>query len=802
MADGQLVIDIRGDDSDFASKVRGLGSTAQSALSGGTAETGKFKAGLMTAATAAGSLAASLAVGVAGAVKGFASSVVDVGSGFEAAMSKVQALSGASAEEMEQLTATAKEMGSTTKYTATESADALGYMALAGWDARQSIDALPGVLNLAAASGMDLAHASDVVTDYLSAFGMEASQSAELADMLAYAQASSNTTTDQLAEAYKNCAAYLHGMGQDVGTVTTELAMMANQGLKGSEAGTALTAIMRDLNANMQDGAVQIGDTSVAVLDAHGNFRDLTDIVADVEAATSGMTEGQRAAALAEAFTADSTKGLNLLLNAGSEAAGEFADGLSGCSGAAADMAATMNDNLQGKVTLLQSAMDGLKLTLFEGLEPALTSLAGTAADKLVPALVAMAEGGETASAQLKEGFSSMLSDILTQLDTLAPRLAEMAVQLVSALVVALVQDLPLIIQCVVDFAAQLLATIGEEVPQVVLAVAQVVPQLVTTLVGALPTIMDAAVQMLTAIAQAVPTVVPQVVQALASAVPAFAEAVTAGLPQILTAGVALFVCLVQSMAQATPEIVSALMAAVPTMAQALASAAPQILAAGVQLFTAIVQAVPQVLPSIVGAIPQMISSIVSGVVSNIPQMISAGAQLISGLASGIANAIPSLIGSALSACGQLLGSVKSFFGIHSPSRVFAGIGELDMEGLGVGFEDEAPATARTAQRSVGDVMAACMREMADADLGDGVPARGVAQAAAVSSAARAAQSAYAPVQASSYSASDLAASNALLARIADAVEAGKTITFSAADAANALLDPIDAGLRRKAYAW
>ena len=802
MADGQLVIDIKGDDSDFTSKVRGLGSTAQTALSGGAAESGKFKAGLMAAATAAGPLAASLATGVAGAVKGFASSVVEVGSGFEASMSKVQALSGASAQEMEQLTATAKEMGSTTQYTATEAADALGYMALAGWDSQQSIDALPGVLNLAAASGMDLAHASDVVTDYLSAFGMEASQSAELADMLAYAQANSNTTTDQLAEAYKNCAAYLHGMGQDVDVVTTELAMMANQGLKGSEAGTALTAIMRDMSASMEDGAIQVGETSVAVVDAQGNFRDLTDVVRDIESATAGMTEEQRAAALAETFTADSTKGLNLLLNAGSEAADSLAEGLEGCSGSAADMAATMNDNLQGKLTLLSSAMDGLKLTLFEGVEPALTSLAGTATDKLVPALVAMAEGSETASGQLKAGFSAMLQDILTQLDTLAPRLAEMAVQLVSAMVVALVENLPLVIQCVVDFAAQLLVTIGEEIPEIVLAVAEVVPQLVETLVGALPTIMDAAVQMLSAIVQAVPTVAPQVIAALASAIPTFAQAVADGLPQILAAGVQLFVCLVQSMAQATPEIVSAVMAAVPTIAQALASCAPQILAAGVQLLTAIVQAVPQVLPSIVGAIPQIISSIVSGVVSGVPQMISAGAQLISGLASGIANAIPNLIGSALSACASLLGSVKSFFGIHSPSRVFAGIGELDMEGLGVGFEDEAPTTARTAQRSVGHVMAACMEEMADADAAGAVPASGLAQAAAVSSAAGAAGAAQAAFQASSYSASDLAASNTLLARIADAVEAGKTITFSATEAANALLDPIDAGLRRKAYAW
>ncbi len=800
MADGTLVIDINGDDSGFTRTVRGLGTTAQAALAGGTSESGKFKAGLLAASVAAGSLAASLAGSLVSAVKEFAASTVEVGAGFEASMSKVEALSGASAEEMEQLTATAKEMGATTQFTATEAADAIGYMALAGWDAQQSMDGLPGVLNLAAASGMDLASASDMVTDYLSAFGMEASQAADLSDLLAYSQANSNTTTEQLGEAYKNCAAYLHGMGQDVGTVTTELAMMANQGLKGSEAGTALTAIMRDLNASMQDGAVQIGETSVAVLDSEGNFRDLTDVVADIDAATATMTEGQRAAALAETFTADSTKGLNLLLNAGTASANEFSAGLASCSGAAATMATTMNDNLQGQLTLLDSAVDGLKLTLYEGLEPSLKSLASTATDLLVPALTAMAEGSETASGQLKAGMSAMLADVLTQLDELLPRVAEMAVQIVSALLVALAENLPLVLQCVVDFVAQLMVTVGEELPEIVTAVVEVVPQLVEALAACAPTLLDAGVQLLTSLVEACGTVLPQVVSALAEALPTLSTTVAAGIPELMTAGVQLFVCLVQSLAQALPDIVAALVAAVPTMAQSLVSQMPQILSAGVQLLTAIVQAVPQVLPSIVGAIPQIISSIVSGVISGIPEMLSAGVQLIMGLASGIANAIPNLIASALSACGNLLSSVKSFFGIHSPSRVFAGVGEMDMRGMAEGFEDETPATVRAARGSVGDVMASCLEEMGDAGLS--VEGAGAAQGVAVSSAAGAAGAAAAQVQASSYSAADLAASNTLLERIAQAVEAGKTITFSATDAANALLDPIDAGLRRKAYAW
>lgn len=160
---------------------------------------------------------------ITAAVTGVGAAAIKMTADFDEAMSNVKALSGATDEELQKLRETALEMGESTAFSASEAADALGYMALAGWDSEKSIAALPGVLNLAAASGMDLAAASDMVTDYLSAFGMEAEQAAYLSDMMAYAQANSNTSATQLGEAYKNCAANLHASGQDVETVTSLL---------------------------------------------------------------------------------------------------------------------------------------------------------------------------------------------------------------------------------------------------------------------------------------------------------------------------------------------------------------------------------------------------------------------------------------------------------------------------------------------------------------------------------------------------------------------------------------------------
>lgn len=312
---------------------------------------------------------------VTGAVLGIGAAAVKTSADFDTAMSNVQALSGATGEEYDKLRSAALEMGETTAFSATEAADALGYMALAGWDAEQSTTALPAVLNLAAASGMELAQASDMVTDYLSAFGLAAADAAYFSDLLAFAQANSNTSAEQLGEAYKNCAANLNAAGQDVETVTSMLEAMANQGLKGSEAGTALAAVMRDITAKMEKGSIKIGKTSVAVMDADGNFRDMTDILMDVQAATEGMGSAQRAAALSTTFTADSTKGLNLLFNEGMDAVAGYEESLRGGLGSASEQAETRLDNLNGQVTLLKSALEGASISIGETLTPMVAQL-------------------------------------------------------------------------------------------------------------------------------------------------------------------------------------------------------------------------------------------------------------------------------------------------------------------------------------------------------------------------------------------------------------------------------------------
>ena len=363
MADGKIKIETSVDQKGIKT---GLQESEKTVANFGKSTQENFK-GIDAAVSKAGQTIAGFvsAAAITAAVKQATQYVIEVGSAFEASMSEVQAISGATSEELEKMSAKAKQLGSSTKFSATEASQAFKYMALAGWDTNKSISAIDGVMQLAAASGMDLAKASDMVTDYLSAFGMEADQATYMADMLAYAQAHSNTTAEQLGEAYKNCAANMNASGQDIETTTSLLEALANQGSKSSEAGTKVAAIMRDVTAKMDEGKIAIGDTTVAVMDANGNFRDMTDIIKDVDTATQGMGDAEKAAALASTFTSDSISGLNMILNEGIDKVAGYEEELRNSSGAASDMADTMQNNLQGKITAAGSALEGLGIAAY-----------------------------------------------------------------------------------------------------------------------------------------------------------------------------------------------------------------------------------------------------------------------------------------------------------------------------------------------------------------------------------------------------------------------------------------------------
>ena len=356
------------DMSSFNSAIDMAGEQLSGFASGGVAGAlGSIGAAAETAGRA-------LTMHITGKLLDVGQAALQVGMDFDASMSNVYGLMSSlnlSQAQMDALRDTAREMGATTKFSASEAADAMGYMALAGWDDAQVIAGIPGVLNLAAAANMDLAKASDIVTDTMTPFGMAAERAGEAADVFAYAQANSNTTVEALGEAMKYAAPTADAFGMTLQDTAAAMGVLANAGIKGSQGGTTLNAMLRDMKNNAKNGAIAIGKTKVALTNADGSYRSYAAIIRDIDKATSSMTASQRDAALGAIFGDESLKGILATLKQGPDALDAMTEGMYACDGAAEDMAATMGDNLKGDLAILESGAQDMAIALSDWLMPA-----------------------------------------------------------------------------------------------------------------------------------------------------------------------------------------------------------------------------------------------------------------------------------------------------------------------------------------------------------------------------------------------------------------------------------------------
>lgn len=296
-----------------------------------------------------------------------------VGSSFEAGMSQVAAVSGASGAELEQLTAKAKELGASTKFTATETAEALNYMAMAGWKTEEMLDGIDGVLSLAAASGADLGTTSDIVTDALTAFGMTAADCSHFADVLAAASSNANTNVTMMGETFKYCAPIAGALGFSAEDTAVAIGLMANSGIKASQAGTALRTIMTKLSSDVKISGEKIGEVVVQTKNADGSMRGLSDIVNDLRTAFSGLSESEQSAAAKNIAGAEAMSGFLAIMNVGEADVRKLALAIDNCSGAASAMAETMQENLSGAVTIFNSALEGVGIAVYDKFKDALT---------------------------------------------------------------------------------------------------------------------------------------------------------------------------------------------------------------------------------------------------------------------------------------------------------------------------------------------------------------------------------------------------------------------------------------------
>lgn len=325
--------------------------------------------GLVSSPIASAAAFAGVTVGVADTINTFKD--------FEAAMSQVQAVSGATGKDLEKLTAKAKEMGASTQFTAKESADAFNFMAMAGWKTGDMLGGIEGILNLAAASGEDLATTSDIVTDAMTAFGMQASEATRFADVLAAASSNANTNVGMMGETFKYVAPVAGAMGYSIEDSAIAIGLMANNGIKASQGGTALRSIITRLSTDAGASSKKLGalgtltkKLGVEFYNADGSARGLNDVLKDARGAWQGLTKEQQASYGKVIAGQEAMSGWLALMNSTPKDIEKVTDAIVNCDGASADMARTMNDNLSGSFKYLQSAVDGVKIEVGERLSP------------------------------------------------------------------------------------------------------------------------------------------------------------------------------------------------------------------------------------------------------------------------------------------------------------------------------------------------------------------------------------------------------------------------------------------------
>lgn len=332
---------------------------------------------------------------------------------FESMMSQVKAISGATGQEFDDLTAKAQEMGATTKFTATESAEAFNYMAMAGWKPQQMIDGISGIMSLAAASGEDLGTTSDIVTDALTAFGLQAGDAGHFADVLAQASANANTNVSMLGESFKYVAPVAGAMNYSVEDTSLALGLMANASIKGSMAGTALKTSLANMAAPTDSMAAAMDKYGISLTDSEGNMKSLRGVIDNLRGSLGGLSETEQTAAASTIFGKEAMAGMLAIINASEEDYNKLSTAIGNSKDAAEGMADTMLDNLKGSFTLMQSAIEGTENAFGKRLSPYLRDIAGGIADAMpgiTDGINAMMDVADDKIADVKRKITDMTS--------------------------------------------------------------------------------------------------------------------------------------------------------------------------------------------------------------------------------------------------------------------------------------------------------------------------------------------------------------------------------------------------------
>lgn len=632
-------------------------------------------------------------------------------------MDSVAATAQATQEEYDMLEAAAMEMGRTTSKTAAESAAALEYMALAGWSVEDSVAGLPGILHLSEATGLDLATTSDLVTDSMAALGLTVKGLGGYLDVAASANNNANTSAEQLMEAYLGVGGTMNNLGVPLTESATALGVLANRGIKGSEAGTALNAIMVNLTTGTGQAGEAMQALGVSAFDSKGKFIGLEATLQAVNTALEGCTDEQRNAYLAaiggkhhvDALN-DLMAGLNTTLENGNTEWEDLQQSLEGANGSLEQMRNTKLDNLTGDLAIFNSALQDAGIKIYKNLQAPLRGAVQYATSAIYEVSDALQEGGFTAMA---DAIGRVLAESLVEIAGYASSFLDIAFTISDGLFNGLMENAPKIASAAADLVSQFLTGFVGFYSKFWVTGATLFGQFLIGIASKMPEILEAgreAVQYLAAgLIQNMPTIIEGAIQIISNLIDGLGQM----LPTLIAMGSVLIFQLATGIANSAPDLIQYAITAVGYIVQGLIDALPTILSAGVVLLLGLVQGISQnignlvqtgadlithliqglvtMLPVIIAAAGNIITNLLTGIIQNLPAILQGGVQIIVSLVLGIVQALPTLFSTLLGAFKQLIDSLLNIdwiaLGKQIVDSIKAGIANA-WEGLKDFFSD------------------------------------------------------------------------------------------------------------------
>lgn len=473
---------------------------------------------------------ASKAIGAAStAVTAFGGYAVKAGMDFEAGMSKVGAISGAGAKDMEKLTAKAKEMGAKTKFSATESAEAMSYMAMAGWKAGDMLNGIEGIMNLAAASGEDLAATSDIVTDALTAFGLTAKDSGRFADVLAQASSNANTNVGLMGETFKYVAPVAGALGYSAEDTAVAIGLMANSGIKASQAGTSLRALFTNLAKPSKSVQVAMDSLNISLTDSAGKIKPLNTLMVEMREKFKGLTEEQKAQYAASLAGKTGMSGLLAIVNSSDKDFDKLTKSINNSNGAAEKMAGTMQNNLSGQITILKSSIEGLAIEIYDSFNKQATKFVESGTSIISGIVKGLQDGDKSA---VSTGINDLMSLIADGIIQATPTIINAAVEIMAALANGLISNTDGILNAVKEVATNIGQKLSENTDAIVSGLTDMIVKAVDFVSANLPDMVSFAIGFIGKLVSSLLANLPELISSLVGLVGSAVDALVSNLPE------------------------------------------------------------------------------------------------------------------------------------------------------------------------------------------------------------------------------------------------------------------------------